>query len=65
MRAQRAATVLRRVGFSVAVPDAPEEVLSKVDYVTKAPGGGGAVREVVEKILKAQGKWEEILKRYL
>ena len=57
--------VLRRVGFSVAVPDAPEEVLSKVDYVTKAPGGGGAVSEVVEKILKAQGKWEEILKRYL
>lgn len=57
--------VLRRVGFSVAVPDAPREVLSKVDYVTKSPGGGGAVREVVEKILKAQGKWEKILKRYL
>ncbi|MEE9200218.1 MAG: HAD-IIIA family hydrolase [Candidatus Brocadiales bacterium] len=57
--------VLRRVGFSVAVPDSPEEVLSAVDYVTKAPGGGGAVREVVEKVLKSQGKWEGIMKRYV
>ncbi len=57
--------VLRRVGFSVAVPDSPEEVLSVADYVTKAPGGGGAVREVVEKVLKSQGKWEGIMKRYV
>ncbi len=57
--------VLRRVGFSVAVKDSPEELLGAVDYVTKAPGGGGAVREVVEKVLKSQGKWEGILKRYL
>ena len=57
--------VLRRVGFSVAVPDSPEEVLSVADYVTKAPGGGGAVREVVEKVLKSQGKWENIMKRYV
>ncbi len=58
--------VLKRVGFSVAVKDSPEEVLSVVDYVTDAPGGGGAVREVVEKVLKSQGKWESIiLKRYL
>ncbi len=57
--------VLRRVGFSVAVPNSPEEVLSAADYVTKAPGGGGAVREVVEKVLKSQGKWEGIMKRYV
>lgn len=57
--------VLRRVGFSVAVTGSPEEVLSRVDYVTKAPGGEGAVREVVEKVLKSQGKWEGILKKYI
>lgn len=57
--------VLRRVGFSVAVVNSPEEVVKGVDYVTRTPGGGGAVREVVEKVLKFQGKWEEILKRYL
>lgn len=57
--------VLRRVGFSVAVAGSPEELLSAVDYVTVAPGGGGAVREVVEKVLKSQGKWGAILKRYV
>ncbi|MFQ5862104.1 MAG: KdsC family phosphatase [Candidatus Brocadiales bacterium] len=57
--------VLRRVEFSVAVTGSPEELLSSVDYVTKAPGGGGAVREVVEKVLKSQGKWEDILERYV
>ncbi|MCB7129481.1 MAG: HAD-IIIA family hydrolase [Candidatus Brocadiales bacterium] len=57
--------VLRRVGFSVAVAGSPEELLSAVDYVTVAPGGGGAVREVVEKVLKLQGKWGAVLKRYV
>lgn len=57
--------VLRRVGFSVAVTGSPNEVLNLVDYVTKTPGGGGAVREVVEKVLKSQGKWGEILRRYV
>ncbi|HHT9153137.1 MAG TPA: KdsC family phosphatase, partial [Candidatus Hypogeohydataceae bacterium YC40] len=57
--------VLKRVGFSVAVAGSPPEVLQRVDYVTRARGGQGAVREVVEKILKFQGKWEEILKRYI
>jgi 3-deoxy-D-manno-octulosonate 8-phosphate phosphatase (KDO 8-P phosphatase) len=57
--------VLRRVGFAVAVAGSPPEVLERVDYVTKAEGGDGAVREVVEKILKYQGKWEEVLKRYV
>ncbi len=57
--------VLRRVGFAVAVADSPPEVLQRVDYVTRARGGAGAVREVVEKILKFQGKWGDILNRYV
>lgn len=57
--------VLRRVGFAVAVAGSPPEVLEGVDYVTRTSGGQGAVREVVEKILKFQGKWQDILKRYM
>ncbi|MFN3466697.1 MAG: KdsC family phosphatase, partial [Candidatus Brocadiales bacterium] len=56
--------VLSRVGLAVAVAGSPPEVLQAVDYVTRAGGGQGAVREVVEKILKFQGKWEDVLKRY-
>ena len=57
--------ILRRVGFSVAVPNATPEVKENVSYVTNAPGGYGAIREVSEKILKAQGKWDTILSRYI
>lgn len=57
--------VLKRAGFSAAVSDAVSEVLSIVDYVTAKPGGKGAVRELTEVILKAQGKWDEIMKKYL
>lgn len=57
--------VLRQVGFSVAVADAVKEVRGRVDYVTAALGGKGAVREVVELILKTQGRWDEVMKRYL
>ncbi len=57
--------VLRRVGFSAAVSDAVEEVKDAVDYVTKHKGGCGAVREVVELILKAQDKWDAVMERYL
>ena len=56
--------VMRRVGYSVAVADAREEVRAAADCVTAAPGGRGAVREVIELILKAQGKWAGILRRY-
>ncbi len=49
--------VLKRTGFAVAVQNASAEVKKQADYVTKCKGGQGAVREVVEKILKAQGKW--------
>ena len=55
----------RIVGFSVAVADAHEEYRSRCMHVTTRPGGRGAVREVAEMILKAQGKWAAIMKRYL
>ncbi len=50
-------TVLLRAGFGVAVANAAAEVKSAADLVTRRPGGRGAVREVVEKILKARGRW--------
>lgn len=49
--------VMRRVGFAVAVANAAPEVKKVAHYVTKAQGGDGAAREVVELILKVQGKW--------
>jgi 3-deoxy-D-manno-octulosonate 8-phosphate phosphatase (KDO 8-P phosphatase) len=52
-------------GLSVAVADAAAEVKARAHYVTKANGGYGAVREVVELILKAQGRWDELVKSYL
>jgi len=56
--------VLRRVGFAVAVADAVEEVRSAADYVTVSRGGQGAVREICELILKTQGKWDDVARRY-
>jgi len=56
--------LLRRAGLAVAVADAVEEVKQHSHLVTKRAGGRGAVREVVELILKAQGKWEKALARY-
>src|SRR5262249_56849238 len=49
--------VLTRVGLAIAVANAAPEVKRVAHYVTRRPGGGGAVREVVELLLKAQGKW--------
>lgn len=48
----------RCVGTAFAVADAAPEVLAAADHVTRAAGGGGALREVVERILRAQGRWE-------
>ncbi len=56
--------VLKRVGFPVAVEDAVEEVKEEAAYLTRTRGGRGAVREVIEVILKAKGIWEETLKKY-
>jgi 3-deoxy-D-manno-octulosonate 8-phosphate phosphatase (KDO 8-P phosphatase) len=57
--------LLRRAGLAVAVADAVDEAKQYSHYVTVRPGGRGAVREVIEMILKAQGKWEEAMSRYL
>ncbi len=56
--------ILKRVGFSVAVKDAVKEVKEVADYVTEKPGGRGAVREICDLLLKVQGKWEEVARRY-
>jgi len=55
---------LKRAGFSVAVGNAIVEVKSAADFVTKADGGRGAIREVVEMILKAQKKWRPFVEHY-
>lgn len=56
--------VMRRVGFAIATANARPEVKPIAHYVTAAQGGSGAVRETIELILKAQGKWDEILRHY-
>ena len=55
---------LKRAGFAVAVGDARPEVKAAAHFVTGAPGGHGAVREVAEMLLKAQGKWDAIVAHY-
>jgi 3-deoxy-D-manno-octulosonate 8-phosphate phosphatase (KDO 8-P phosphatase) len=57
--------LMRRVEFAVAVADASAETKSHAHYVTKAPGGKGAIREVVEIILKTQGRWHDLVASYL
>jgi 3-deoxy-D-manno-octulosonate 8-phosphate phosphatase (KDO 8-P phosphatase) len=57
--------VIRFVGFGAAVANAVDDLKKCADYVTECPGGRGAVREVIEYILKNTGKWQELMKRYL
>jgi 3-deoxy-D-manno-octulosonate 8-phosphate phosphatase (KDO 8-P phosphatase) len=54
----------RRVGFAVAVSNAVDEVKQSAHYITRKTGGRGAVREVVELILRAKGLWDQVLQRY-
>jgi len=56
--------IMKRVGLSVAVADAHENVRENADMLTSAKGGRGAVREICEALLKAGGKWEEIVNTY-
>jgi len=56
---------MKYVGLAVAVADAAPEVREVADLVTTCPGGTGAVRETVETILKAQGRWAEQVARFL
>jgi 3-deoxy-D-manno-octulosonate 8-phosphate phosphatase (KDO 8-P phosphatase) len=55
---------LTRAGLAVAVANAGREVKAAAHYVTRAAGGHGAVREVAEMILQAQGKWDSIVAHY-
>jgi len=57
--------VMRRAGLALTVPNAAPEALDVADAVTERAGGNGAVREAAEFLLKAQDKWDDILKRYL
>jgi 3-deoxy-D-manno-octulosonate 8-phosphate phosphatase (KDO 8-P phosphatase) len=56
--------LLRRVGLAVAVADAVDEVKAASHLITQRSGGQGAVREVIEFILRAQGHWDTLLERY-
>jgi len=56
--------LMKRVGLPIAVFNAAPEIKEVASYITLKPGGGGAVREVAELILKAQGKWEGVIRGY-
>ena len=56
--------VIKYVGFGAAVANAVDEVKNIADFVTQWKGGGGAVREVIEYILKNTGKWQKLMERY-
>jgi YrbI family 3-deoxy-D-manno-octulosonate 8-phosphate phosphatase len=57
--------VVRAVGLGVAVADAALEVRQAAAAVTTLPGGRGAVREIIETILKAQHRWDDLVQKYL
>jgi 3-deoxy-D-manno-octulosonate 8-phosphate phosphatase (KDO 8-P phosphatase) len=56
--------LLQKVAFPIAVADATEETKAAATYITHAAGGRGAVREVCDLILKATGKWDQLLDAY-
>jgi 3-deoxy-D-manno-octulosonate 8-phosphate phosphatase (KDO 8-P phosphatase) len=56
--------VLRKVGLPIAVANAVPDVKAVAAHVTRAAGGHGAVREIVEAILRARGDWQDVLSRY-
>lgn len=57
--------VMRNCGLSVAVANARREVKAEAHYVTPHAGGDGALRDVIEFILKAQGKWKQAVEKYI
>jgi len=56
--------IMNRVGLGIATANARDEVKRCARYVTSTPGGHGAVREVIELLLKAQGHWDDLLRKY-
>ncbi len=57
--------LLMNCGFPVAVANAVREVKSCASYVTRANGGSGAVREIIELLLRARGKWDKLISGYI
>jgi YrbI family 3-deoxy-D-manno-octulosonate 8-phosphate phosphatase len=57
--------VLSYVGLGVAVSDASPDVLQRADLVTTHGGGQGAIRELIEMLLRAKGRWEDLIEKYL
>ena len=56
--------ILLRVGLAVAVPNAVDDVKRVCHYTTSRAGGQGAVREVIDLVLKAKGLWDQVMGRY-
>lgn len=56
---------LERAAVAVCVPPGHPEALARAHYVTDLAGGQGAVREVIELILRAQGRWQKVIREYL
>lgn len=56
--------VIKQVGLGVAVGDAADELRQDADYITSQPGGHGAIRELVEVILKNTKRWESVVRKY-
>jgi len=57
--------VMRNCGLAIAVANARDEVKKDAHYVTEHSGGDGALRDAVEFILKAQGKWKQVVSEYI
>jgi 3-deoxy-D-manno-octulosonate 8-phosphate phosphatase (KDO 8-P phosphatase) len=57
--------VMRNCGLAIAVANARAEVKAEADYVTPHAGGEGALRDAIEYILKAQGRWKQVLNDYI
>ncbi len=57
--------LIQTVGLGVAVADASSEVRNAAAYVTKLPGGNGAVRDAIEFVLRKKGLWEGMVRKYM
>ena len=57
--------VVRQAGLGIAVADGSDDLRQAAHYVTQTPGGRGAVRETIELILKAQGRWEDLVQKHM
>jgi 3-deoxy-D-manno-octulosonate 8-phosphate phosphatase (KDO 8-P phosphatase) len=57
--------VMRECGLAIAVANARAEVKAEAHYVTPHTGGDGALRDATEYILKAQGRWKQVVSEYV